>query len=269
MKLGKSLKGLWVGNYKLHVIQGYIQSMFLIEYENTLLLLDSGCRCDVEVVEDFITKTLNRPMSDLKLVVVTHAHPDHSGGACLYQKKFNIKIAAVADVNNWYAGLNGLITYFVDIFLTYLVAKKKKVGFKNVIFSRRIKKIDTNLRDNEVLEGFADWIVLKTSGHTDSDISLYHEKSSTLYIADNLIKGKTNYYRPYPIFRPEEYKKTLELYLKLKPQRFLLAHFGVEEISPERILYLKESVSQTPRSHRTTLASILLKRFILKSKKPQ
>jgi len=66
---------------KLHQIQGYIQSIYLAEYPHKLLLLDGACRADVETISYFITGSLKRPLSHLKLVVSTHMHPDHAGAA--------------------------------------------------------------------------------------------------------------------------------------------------------------------------------------------
>lgn len=66
---------------QLHRIQGYIQTMYLAEYPDKLMLLDGASRADIPHLEDFIEHQLHRPFSDLKLVVVTHMHPDHAGGA--------------------------------------------------------------------------------------------------------------------------------------------------------------------------------------------
>ena len=63
---------------KIHTLSGYIQHIYLAEHEHGLLLLDGCSRADVETVSQFITETLHRPLSDLKLIVVTHMHPDHA-----------------------------------------------------------------------------------------------------------------------------------------------------------------------------------------------
>ncbi len=65
---------------KIHTLAGYIQHIYLVEDSNGLLLLDGCSRADVDKVCQFITQTLGRPLSDLKLIVVTHMHPDHAGG---------------------------------------------------------------------------------------------------------------------------------------------------------------------------------------------
>lgn len=52
---------------KIHNVRGYIQSLYLVEYDDRLLLLDSGCCCDIEVIEKFIVDNLKRPISDLTI----------------------------------------------------------------------------------------------------------------------------------------------------------------------------------------------------------
>ena len=57
-------------------LDGYIQNTYLAIYPDKLLLLDGCCRADVPMVLDYIKNTLHRPITDLKVVVVTHMHPD-------------------------------------------------------------------------------------------------------------------------------------------------------------------------------------------------
>ena len=115
---------------KIHFLDGYISTLYLVEQDEKLLLLDSGCRCDVDIVKSYIEKDLNKKMSDLKCVIVTHSHPDHSGGAFVFQKKYQIPIAAMESINEWYKGVDGFLAYYIDILLTYLVAIKKKQKIK-------------------------------------------------------------------------------------------------------------------------------------------
>lgn len=229
--------------------------MYLIEYPDKMLLLDSGCRSDVNNIIKYIT-SIGRKVSDLKLVVVTHAHPDHSGGAMLFRSRYNITIAAPRSINEWYAGFSGVLTYVVDLLLTYFVAKKKKRGLKWIFFSRQIK-IDRVLEDLALLPGFADWQVISTPGHTISDISLYNSKASTIYIADNIVASKSAFFRPYPITTPESYQESLKKYIELDPATYLLAHYGENKISKEQIDKLIQGVSAKPRNHRNTLPAIL------------
>ena len=79
---------------KIHTIKGYIQTTYIIEYPDKILILDSGCRPDYKKILEFVTIQLARGIKDIKLVALSHAHPDHMGGADLLQTKFQIPIAA-------------------------------------------------------------------------------------------------------------------------------------------------------------------------------
>ena len=245
---------------KIHQIKGYIQTIYLVEYTDKLLLLDSGCRCDVPVVQRFIEYDLDRSMLDLKLVVVTHAHPDHSGGAQYYQDLYQIPLASSKRLNLLYLGLSGRVTHLADIVLTYYVASKKQAGWKNVAFPRHID-VDYVLAEGDHLPMFPDWQVLETPGHTLADLSIYHTESSTAYVADCIIGTKKWLSRPYPIHSPEQYRKSLGRFIELGIQNFLLAHYGEHKIPSAEIQTLIDGAPEKPRKHLGTLRAKLEKRL--------
>jgi glyoxylase-like metal-dependent hydrolase (beta-lactamase superfamily II) len=245
---------------KIHNVRGYIQSLYLVEYDDKLLLLDSGCRCDIEIIEKFIVENLKRPISDLKLIIVTHAHPDHSGGSTFLKKKFNIPIASTEKVNEFYSGLKGFSVYWIDILLTYMVARRKKTGFKNIIFPREIV-IDYKLNDGDMIPGFEDWVALSCPGHTSSDLTIYHQETKTAYIADNIVSSRTSYNPPYPIIHPKKYKRSLKKYIDLGIENFLLAHYNENKISKGELENLIKKAPDIHRSHSNTLFKILKRLF--------
>ena len=124
---------------KIHTIKGYIQTTYIIEYPDKILILDSGCRPDYKKILEFVTIQLARGIKDIKLVALSHAHPDHMGGADLLQTKFQIPIAATRETMQWYRGIKGTITYLIDVLLTYYVSYRlKKSIFVNLFFNRTI-----------------------------------------------------------------------------------------------------------------------------------
>ncbi|MEC9282995.1 MAG: MBL fold metallo-hydrolase [Bdellovibrionota bacterium] len=254
--------------FKIHELRGYIQSMYLVEYSDKLLLLDSGTKLDVQLVRDFITKELKRDFLDLKLVLISHAHPDHSGGAAYFQK-LGIPIAGPHNINNWYRGLSGFITYHVDISLLYMVwtkVKKQNAKLRSVYFPRHLK-LDFELRELERIPGFEDWQSLHTDGHTESDLSFYNKKNEFIYIADNVVRNRKGFLSPYPVVFPEKYKMSLTKYLQLPIQYFAIAHYGIHNISKEQIQILRDGTGSKPRRHRTSLGKILFGMLFRKSKK--
>ena len=107
---------------KLHQLNGYIQTIYLVEYPHGLMLLDGCSRADVSLISSFITDTLKRPVTDLKVIIVTHMHPDHAGAAAALRKITGSKIIAADVDTQWYAGISGRLMHLTDIILAHWVA---------------------------------------------------------------------------------------------------------------------------------------------------
>jgi len=123
---------------KIHHLTGYIQSIYLVEYPKGLLLLDGCCRADVSMIREFIEEKLQRPLSDLKTLVVTHMHPDHAGAAHKLRQLTGCVIVSADKPQQWYRGLNGLLMHWIDMALTVFVARKLKKPWKNVLYNRKL-----------------------------------------------------------------------------------------------------------------------------------
>lgn len=244
----------------IHEIKGFIQSTFLIEEEHGLLLLDSACRCDVN---NLLRKLNSLAPRKLKLIALSHNHPDHCGGAYELQQKTGCQIGGPQGLSQWYQGLSGRLTYFIDIALTYYVAYRlRKNLFQNVFF-----KPDLWLHhyfENQMnLPDFLNWKALKLPGHTPLDTCFFHAKSQTLYVGDLLILNRKKLIRPYPIYEPENYKRSLQIIKDLKPKTLLLAHGGIyhpDENFVASLDHLCQFTAREPRTHHF-LFKILLRRL--------
>jgi glyoxylase-like metal-dependent hydrolase (beta-lactamase superfamily II) len=240
---------------KLHLIKGYIQSIYLAEYPEKLLLLDGCCRADVKLVEDYICQVLNRPMSDLKLVIVSHMHPDHAGAAQVLRNRHSCLIASMNSARHWYHGWQGVCGHLIDLLLAYYVVKAHQQPFKNLWYKRKLVA-DHGLEDNQYLPGFDDWQVIYTPGHTDRDISLYHAKSKQVYVGDTILKVKGRFIVPFPICHPNQYKRSLIRLKELKVQKYLMAHGEISEINDNAFKQLQTAAPLQPRRY-----SYFIKRF--------
>lgn len=180
-----------MSNFKIHEIQGYIQTIYLVEQNDSFLMLDGGCASDVEKVKNYL-ESLGKSIKDLRLVIVTHAHPDHSGGANKFSRLYNIPIAAPENLNDWYKGIAGFVKYWVDLLLAYMVAIKKTKRFENMLFERHTH-IDITLYDGDAIKGFEGWSALTCPGHTNVDLSIVNLNDKIAYIADNLVGTDENF----------------------------------------------------------------------------
>lgn len=208
---------------QIHTLHGYIQHIFLIEDAGGLLLLDGCSRADVTMVCDYITDTLTRPLSDLKLVVVTHMHPDHAGGAHKLREMTGAQIAAHPKAARWYAGVMGRAAHIIDVALMYWVAERLGKG-KRMTWYSPILKPDILLDDTQSLPHFSDWQVLYTPGHTNHDLSLLHTTSRKMYVADLLVKVKGQLCPPYPVCHPNQYRRSLKRVAALHLDTLFCAH---------------------------------------------
>ncbi|USD65478.1 MBL fold metallo-hydrolase [Vibrio sp. SCSIO 43136] len=210
---------------KLHTIPGHIQSIYLAEYPDKLLLLDGGCRADIEPLVAYIENELGRSIHDLKAVVVTHMHPDHAGAANMLRQRYGTKIIAGDQPGQWYQGVAGILMHWMDLLLATYVASRKGSRFKNLWYSRHLFP-DIKLGDGEVIPEFEDWQVWHTVGHTDRDLTLCHQPTRLLYVADLIVALKHKYVAPFPVFLPHQYRYSLKRVYEYQPQTLLLAHQG-------------------------------------------
>jgi glyoxylase-like metal-dependent hydrolase (beta-lactamase superfamily II) len=222
--------------FTLHVIEGYISSIFLLEYDKGMLLFDSGCVNDLNRIEDYC-QSLQRSPRDIKLVVVSHMHPDHAGGAAALRRKYNIPVAAHKDVDLWYSGWGGALQHKVDCFMALEVARRYKRPLQPILYPPVIQP-DYQLHDLQVLPGFEDWAVLHIPGHTLHDIALYHQSEGLLYIGDMICNVKGQMFLPLPVLFPPSMGKSYEKLAFLDPSTILMAHGGVMQPEDPAGLFL-------------------------------
>lgn len=233
-------------------LDGHIQSIYMAVYPNKLLLLDGCCRSDVPMVLDYIQTTLQRPVSDLNVVMVTHMHPDHAGGANKLRRATGCRIVSANKPNQWYKGIGGQIMHVVDTGLAYYVAKRKGRPFKNLWYSAHLHA-DITVQDGDRVPGFADWQVLETPGHTDRDLSLFHVPTRQVYTADLIIKLRHKFVSPFPIYDPKVYIISLQKIKDLRPTNVLMAHGRELAIDTATFDML---ISQAPKQARTVKDTI-------------
>lgn len=233
---------------KLHKLKGYIQTIFLAEYTDKLLLLDGCCRADVSLIKHFISDTLQRPLTDLHLVVVTHMHPDHAGAAHKLRKITGCKIASANVKGQWYSGFDGMLMHVTDLLLTRWVANKMKQPQRWLWYSRTLSP-DFTLNDNDRLPGFDDWQAIATQGHTDRDISLHHLPSNKIYIADLIVKTRKGFIPPFPIFYPNRYRNSLQKIAALAASGHYLAHGSEVKLSKQDFEKVIAKAPTVPMTH--------------------
>lgn len=237
---------------QLHSFQGYIQNIHLVEYDHGCLLLDGCCRVDLPIILAYFKQHLERPITDLKVVVVTHMHPDHAG--CAHQLKAISQCDIVTGeyILQWYNGIKGRIAHIIDISLALWVAGRLGRKRRNLWYPALLNA-DYQLPDNSQIPGFTDWKLIRTPGHTDRDISLVNDKEKVLYVADLIVSVKKKFAAPFPVYLPEEYKSSLHRIIEYSGYDMLMAHVGKVKVDSKDIV---ELVKKAPTSPQTNLSAI-------------
>ena len=228
-------------------LEGYIQSTYLAVYPDKIMLLDGACRPDVPMVLDYIKTTLKRPITDLKVVVVTHMHPDHAGGAHKFREQTGCLIVSADKDTQWYSRIAGRTMHLVDMNLAHYVARRQGRSPKNLYYPAHLKA-DITVGEGDCVPGFDEWQVLETPGHTDRDLSLFHLPSRQVYTADLIIKLRHKFVAPFPVYDPKVYIQSLQKIKALKPSVVMMAH-GCELAIDEATFDML--ITQAPKHPRT------------------
>nr|WP_164837324.1 MBL fold metallo-hydrolase [Vibrio alfacsensis] len=242
--------------------------MYLAEYSDKLMLLDGASRADIPNLKDFIEHQLHRPFSELKLVVVTHMHPDHAGAAHKLRDLTGCKVLAAKRERHWYGGLDGWFMHLTDLVLARWMANRMRKPKRNLWYSRKLRP-DIELVDGDVIPGFEDWQVLETPGHTDRDLSVYHAEQNVIYVADLMVKVKSRLIAPFPIFHPNQYRQSLLRVFEMNPVCLLVAHGGEVDFDYSAYQHIMNTAPTRPITHwRVTKIKIKgLVRSLLRRKK--
>lgn len=224
------------------------------------MLLDGCSRADFSTLSDFFANELLRPLSDLKVVLVTHMHPDHAGCAHYLRRKTGCKVISFDKPHQWYRGVTGRFAHVIDMCLALWVAGKMKRPKKNIWYHPHLKP-DITLSDQQVVPGFEEWQVFETPGHTDRDLSIMHMPSKRIYVADLIVKVKGKLSPPFPVYIPELYKASLLKLKALNVNSVMMAHVGELSLSDNDYEYLLNKAPNQPETNKVAVKRMLKKKF--------
>jgi glyoxylase-like metal-dependent hydrolase (beta-lactamase superfamily II) len=251
---------------KIHVLKGFIQNIFLVEYPDKCMLLDGCSKADFKTLQTFFTQELKRPLTDLKVVIVTHMHPDHAGCAHYLRKVTNCKIVSCKREEQWYRGVKGRFAHAIDIMLALWVAGKMKRPRKNIWYPAHLHP-DVTLGDSQTIPGFDDWQVFETPGHTDRDLSIMHTPSKRIYVADLIVKVKNKLSPPFPVYIPELYKQSLLKLQALQPNSVMMAHVAELKLTDHDYADLLNKAPISPETNKVAVIRMIKKKLL--GKKPE
>ncbi len=147
--------------------------LFIVGGEK-LHLIDSGVVAAMSQITDFLYK-INREISEVENIFLTHSHPDHIGAAPLIQQKSECKIFAPKEETNWITNPE-------------LQFQQRPVpGFFDLVAGP--VKVDQIFEDEEIIsvEKNITLQVFSTPGHSAGSTSFFLTEQKVLFSGDAIL----------------------------------------------------------------------------------
>lgn len=155
--------------FTIPILPFWLINAFLIKTPNGLILIDSGLPGTEKKIEKILLKN-NFTFSDIKLIVVTHAHVDHAGNALKIQELSWAKIVGHENELQYFLGEKEMTFcstwWFGDLFFkTNLIQEKYRPFTPDILLNK-----------NEIYDlrslGIS-WYIWHSPGHTNWSISVF------------------------------------------------------------------------------------------------
>ena len=228
MKFGKPIK-IDDGLFQIRAVGARVT--VLVE-DDKVLLVDAGARLSWGVILKGL-KDINLTPAQIDQVVVTHHHPDHSGGLSGLVAATPVKVAAHRIEAPVIQGTEPLPSPFRQQFL----ATAAKPVVSSMIGGP--VAVDETLNDGDVLPFGSGVRVIHVPGHTAGSIALYVPAKKAIIVGDALqyrFARKLGPPAPMVTQRPEEAIGSLEKLLSLDFDVICFSHFPPMREQPHTAL---------------------------------
>lgn len=165
----------------------WVNSYALTDDDGAVTLVDCGLeRAPARIVAGLAA--IGRHPSDVTRIVLTHAHPDHAGGAAELARRTGARVA-VHDGDAGYAAAGSPPRQDRSIAAGRLFARLASGRFPPVPVGER-------LRDGQLLPVGGGLRVVPTPGHSPGHVSLLHEPTRLLIAGDAIFNVRGMRYAP-------------------------------------------------------------------------
>jgi glyoxylase-like metal-dependent hydrolase (beta-lactamase superfamily II) len=182
----------------IHVLPSVRWSRSYLIVGDTLALVDAGLPWNTGHILKYIRKIGRKP-EELSHLLITHAHPDHTGSAGKIVRKTGAQVVAHhADTKN--RG-NGASLSYIGVFGALPVP---------VPFFERVP-VATLVKEGDVLPVAGGVRVIHTPGHTSGSVCFLEEGTKTLFSGDTIFSNGDRISRsvPFPGYDAEKYRTSL------------------------------------------------------------
>lgn len=200
-----------------------IENIYVKKFLYFNLYVIKGKHGDILIDTGFIgmRKSLKKWLDkfNIKLVILTHAHVDHTWNASYIKKLYNCKIAmSKQDIEN------------IDNSQIHSTASKKCYRTWTRLMNYGMQKftptkfnVDIPLRDNQVIRRYRiDLKIINLPGHTNGSIGILYK--NYLFAGDALVNRKRNPEIAYQNQNNEDAKNTYQKILRISPEIIFIGH---------------------------------------------
>ena len=190
----------------VHRVPGVSWSRAYLIEGDTLALVDTGLPWHAHRVVDYIRSIGRRP-EELSLILITHAHPDHTSGALGVRRSTGAEIVAHVDDTKTHRDRVVSLSY-MGVFTSLKLP---------LPFLQRTP-VDNLVADGQVIPAFGGIRVLHTPGHTGGSVCYLLESKNLLFAGDTLFSNGTRLSRsvPFPGYDAQLYRKSLNRLAELR-----------------------------------------------------
>lgn len=164
--------------YRIPTMGNGVNSFLIAEDDGSLTLIDAGLNTAPKKIVAAI-KSLQRDPSEIRNILFTHSHADHSGGA-----------AQIVEI----VGTPTVFTHELEaqVFETGKVPPRDLTHLAGFFFRFMPEqnfdpiKVDQTVKDKDLLPFGGGLEVIHTPGHTPGHVSFLHKPSNTLITGDSV-----------------------------------------------------------------------------------
>ncbi|MCH7786071.1 MAG: MBL fold metallo-hydrolase [Chloroflexi bacterium] len=183
----------------VHAVPGIRWSRIYLIEGDTLALVDTGLPWSAQRVFNYI-ESIGRKPEELDTILMTHSHPDHTGGALKIIERTGAEIIAHADDTRRHSD---------ETSLSYMgMGSSLRAPLP---FLRRTP-VSRLVSDGQVLPMLGGIRVIHTPGHTPGSVCYLLENRGLLFSGDTAFSNGERVSRsvPFPGYNKPDYLKSLE-----------------------------------------------------------